>query len=96
MVPVGTNAAQNLERLSYPFSKKEDPVILIQGTVHPPHHNSQIKHVFGRRDYLKMQNKTQILNKHTYFCKSITFFLETKKIFILFMLNSIYNYVTEL
>jgi hypothetical protein len=27
---VGTNAAQNLERLTFPFTKKEDPVILIQ------------------------------------------------------------------
>jgi hypothetical protein len=30
VVPVGTNAAQNLERLTFPFTKKEDPVILIQ------------------------------------------------------------------
>jgi hypothetical protein len=30
VVPVGTNAAQNLERLSYPFNKKEEPTILIQ------------------------------------------------------------------
>jgi hypothetical protein len=72
VVPVGTNAAQNLERLTFPFTKKEDPVILIQ-------ERDLLRGLVDKQDnHALLQGLTLISGTQTR-CRRLDSYIEQKK-----------------